>query len=63
MGAISGKGMRDNMRLRKGVVVLVVIVGVLGSFGLGSGEFVGLTTSRHFLGLFTETGGFWEIWG
>ncbi len=57
-GAISGKGMRDTIGLGKGVVVLVVIVGVQGSFGLGCGEFVGLTTSRLFLGLFIETGGF-----
>ncbi len=51
MGAISGKGMRDTMGLGKGMVVLVVIVGVLGSFGLGAGEFVGLTwgCSRLFL--------------
>ncbi len=49
MGAISGKGMTDTKGLGKGVV-LVVIVGVLGSFELGSGEFVGLTTSRLFLG-------------
>ncbi len=35
---------------------------VLESFGLGSGVFVGLMTSRLFLGLFTETVGFWEIW-
>ncbi len=33
------------------------------SFGLGSGEFVGLTTSGLYLGLFTETGGFGKIWG
>ncbi len=38
-GAISGKGMRDTMGLGKGVVVLVAIVGVLGSFALNSGEF------------------------
>ncbi len=63
-GAISGKGMRDTMGLGKGPVVLVVIVGVQGSFGLGCGEFVGLTTSRLFLGLFIETGGFGVIiWG
>ncbi len=38
MGTISGKGIRDTMGLGRGVVMLVVIVGVLGSFGLGSGE-------------------------
>ncbi len=63
LGATSGKGVRDTMGLRKRVVASVVIVGVMGSFGLGSGEFVGLKTSRLFLGLFTETGGFGEIWG
>ncbi len=63
MKAISGKVVRDIMGLGKGVVVFVVIVGLLGSFGLGSGEFVGLMISRLFLGLFTETGGFGEIWG
>ncbi len=52
MGAISGKGSRDTIGLGKVVVgVLVVIVGVQGSTGLGCGEFVGLTTSRLFLGL------------
>ncbi len=50
LGAISGKVMRDTMGLGKGVMVVEVIVGVLGSFELGSGEFVGLTTSRLFLG-------------
>ncbi len=54
-GAISGKGMRDTMGLGKGVVVLVIIVGVLGYFRLGSGELVGLTASRLLLGLFIET--------
>ncbi len=44
MGAISGKEMRDTMVLGIGVEVLVVIVGLLGSFGLGSGEFVGWST-------------------
>ncbi len=50
MGSISGKGMTGTMGLGKGVV-LVVIGGVLGSFGLGAGEFVGLTwgCSRLFL--------------
>ncbi len=57
MGAISGKGMRENMGLGKGVGVLGIILGALGSFGLG------LATSRPFLGLFTETGFFVEIWG
>ncbi len=61
--AISGKGMRDTIGLGKEVIVLVVIMGVQGSFGLGCGEFVRLTTSRLFLGLFTETGGFGLIWG
>ncbi len=56
-GAISGKGIRDTMSLGKGVAVFV---GELGSFGLGSGEFVRLTTSRLFLGLLT---GFGKIWG
>ncbi len=51
-GANSGKGMRDTIGLGKGVVVLVVIVGVQESFGLGCGEFVGLKASRLFLGLF-----------
>ncbi len=51
--------MRDTLGLGKEVVVWVVIVGVLGSFRLGSGEFVGLTTNRLFLGLFTEKGDFW----
>ncbi len=50
------------MGLRKGVVVLVVKVVVLGSFGLCSGEFLGLTTRHLFLGLFTETGGLGGIW-
>ncbi len=45
MGSISSKGMRDTMGLGNGVVVLVVIVGLLGSFGLGSGEFVGWLTA------------------
>ncbi len=45
MGAISSKGMIDTMALVNGVAVLVVIVGVLGSFGLGSGEFVGWLTA------------------
>ncbi len=62
-GAISGKRTRDTIGLGKGAVVLVVIVGVQGSFGLGCGEFVGLMTSRLFLGLFTETSGFGLIWG
>ncbi len=36
----------------------------MGSFGLVCGEFVGLTTSRLFLCLFIETGGFGVIiWG
>ncbi len=34
-----------------------------GCFGLGCGDFVGLTSSRLFLGLFIGTGGFGEIWG
>ncbi len=42
------------MGLGKGVMVL-------GCFGLGSCEFVGMTTSRLFLGLFTEKGGLGEI--
>ncbi len=54
-GAMSGREIRDTMGLGEGVVVLVVIVGVLESFELGSGEFVGLTTSRFFVGLLTET--------
>ncbi len=63
-GSMSGKGMRDTIGLGKGVVVLVVIVGVQGSFGLGCGEFVGLTASCLFLGIFIETGGFGVIiWG
>ncbi len=63
-GTMSGKGMRETIGLGKGVEVLVVIVGVQGSLGLGCGEFVGLTTSRLFLGLFIETGGFGVItWG
>ncbi len=57
-GAMSGREIRDTMGLVEGVVVLVVIVGVLGPFELGSGEFVWLTTSRLFLSLFTETRGF-----
>ncbi len=44
-------------------MVLVGKVVVLESFGLGSGVFVGLMTSRLFLGLFTETVDFGEIWG
>ncbi len=60
-GGISGKGIRDTIGRRKGVVVLVVIVGGAGVFGMGRGEFVGLTTSRLFLGLFIETGGFGVI--
>ncbi len=32
-------------------------------FGLGCGELVGLTASRLFLNLFTDRGGFREIWG
>ncbi len=66
-GAISGKGMRDNIGMRKGKVVLVVIVGVQGSFGLGYGEAVGLTTSRLFLCLFIcffiGIYGFGVLWG
>ncbi len=43
---------------------MVVIVGVQESSGLGCGEFVGLTISRLFLGLFIETDGFGVIiWG
>ncbi len=49
------------MGLGKGVVVFVDIVVLLGSFGLGSGEFVGLMISRLYLGLFTETGGFGKL--
>ncbi len=55
--------MRDTIGVAKGVVEWVVIVGVQGSFGLGCGKFVGLTTSRLFLGLFIETGGFGILWG
>ncbi len=55
--------MRDTIGVAKGVVELVVIVGVQGSFGLGCGEFVWLTTSRLFLGLFIETGGLGVTWG
>ncbi len=40
MGAISGKGMRHPMGNGKGVGVRVVIMGVLGSFGVDYGEFV-----------------------
>ncbi len=40
MWAISGKGMRHPMGNGKRVGVLVVIMGVLGSFGLGYGEYV-----------------------
>ncbi len=50
-GAISGKGMGYIMGLGEGVVVSV-IVRVLGPFVLGPSEFVGLTTSHLFLGLF-----------
>ncbi len=47
----------------KGVVVLVEIVGMLGSFVLGSGEFVGLTTSHLFLNLFYRDVCFWGNMG
>ncbi len=50
-GAISGKGIRHTMGLRKRLVVLVVIVRVLVYFRLRSGAFVLLTTSRLCLGL------------
>ncbi len=46
-GAISGKGMRDTMELGKGVMLLEVVLRVLGSFWLGSGELVGLTTNKR----------------
>ncbi len=47
-GASSGRGVRDTIGLGKGVVVLVIIVGVQGSFRLGCGEFVGLMTTVSF---------------
>ncbi len=48
------------MGLGEGGVVLVVIVGVLGSFEFGSGEFVWLTTSRVFVCLLKEKRDFWK---
>ncbi len=45
--SVMSTGTRDTMELGKGVMVLEVVLRVLGSFWLGSGEFVGLTANKR----------------